>query len=207
MNRVTSSPTSAGLSACALALLAAFAIAPGCESSGGSRGESGDVQSISEGILTFHDPAPKIHSRGVLGGTRIPNRRLAPATVVVSTRTKEGEAVDDDVQVTSLTGRVRDRNPAQIFMQAARRHRKVVSREKFAQLWSDLVNAGLLELPRHPGVEHPERRAFIKIQTEGYQVIFLDPVSGFKSVRTEKERTLTKTWHTAKTLITVVSSS
>lgn len=174
----------------------------GCGSTGGGS-RAGDPVSMREGIITYFEPrAPRdTRVRGV--------RQIAsgPSTVVVATRTESGETVDRPAEYTATAGRLGDRSLADVLRQAARKHRKVVSPDQFQTLWDALLDVGVTELPRSLEEEPPTDRAWIRVQAEGRQTVFLQPVQGYREIRDERDRRLNSIFSRAKALVIQVANS
>lgn len=185
--------------ACRIILLALFGfLFSACGNS--SRRSDGASMNFApqEGIITFHDPTPRLSRIQ----TSRKSKRIYSPTIVISTRTEKGETVHQSEGVITLKGKYDDKQSiTKMIRESLRKVKKVISPSDFRALWKSLVKAGIFKLPRYPGSIPPGNRAWIQVQSEGNQIIFLKPFDGFQEHRTEEEMAQNRAWHLSKVLI------
>jgi hypothetical protein len=175
--------------------VAALLAAAGCGSE--DKRPASDAPDLREGIITYFDPSPRGRSPQQAA------KRPPPTTIVLTTRNEEGETVETSDAVITVTGKVGERSPRDLFRTAAAQKppRRVISPEDFQSLWKALVAVGLLDLPRHPDAVPPRDRAYIQVQSEGRTIILLRPLAASQEIRSAEERALNSSWHESTVLI------
>lgn len=134
-----------------------------------------------------------------------------PVTLTITTAGAEERDTSEESKETVLAGRVgKDREarslserevPAAVLQQARKKHATVISSSRFAKLWDGLVDAGILNLTRHPGSSPPADRAYIQVEAEGQRWIFLRPEDTSLKDKPAEEQGRIRAWWACQLII------
>jgi hypothetical protein len=174
-----------------------FFLFPACDSTA-RRADAPDWDPSSEdATLSYHDPTPRRgqfqQGRGARG----------PVTLVLTADSDFKEADSGSASVLVLkgplggnAGRDTDRQVLDILKQTVERNpTKTVSRDRLAEIWQSMIDAGILELPRLPsGSPSPTGTPWFAFEFNGEQWVFTRPDSSFQGQSTERDDRKRKAW-------------